>query len=1398
MKNFKMYGLVLLVLAGLTACQLNKDLVSSNHQGLISIISPSEGEVVSRNVVLIANVYDSDGIQEVGGWIKDASNVSNRLGVVSGDGKNLARFETNLTTGSYETWVYLKDSVGMLTTGQIRHFTVSSSSSASADGGLGNLTVNLPTNRTLTTLSSIQVEGTASTNGGLPVITVNDSVATLSGMNWNHNVSLNEGTNVLNVQAVWSGWTNVQSIKVIRDTTPPIFAILSPTNGSLQSSDFEISGSASDAFTEVSVYYRTIGEVGFHIATVDHGVWNVNITNQADGVFTTEYFAMDSLSNTTLTQTLFVTVDRSLPSVSILEPKSGMNTNVTSVDFSGSAAVFFGTISSVGLQVNGGGWTSADGLDWHLNGLTLSEGSNVIIARAVTAGGKTNHSAPISIFVDSVAPTIGINGITNGSFLLAGSLGFSGSATDSGSGVSSVWLSVNGLGFNRISQSGSFSTNLDLSAGTVTLDTYTLDKIGNCSLTNHIQVTVTNEVDSIIPVVSVSLPTGEYNNSVSVTLSATDNQDTSPTLYWTTNGSNPTTASSVYISALSFGVQSGTNQITFKAMAVDASGNQSSVQTRTYILIAVSGTVVHFKNTDAWTSPTAYVWTNGNIQLLGDWSGTAMTATENGWYQITVPSTEAFQIIFSDNGANQTGNLSCDGSQTWYNNGTWTAYNPEDSVPPAITITTPSENAFVSGVVSVNVNASDNIAVNYVVYTYAGRSVTTVSNVPFGFDWNTALSPSTNASLIATVYDLAGNSNQTSVSITTSNANVAPVADAGNDKTVLTNAQVTLDASGSYDPNGSVVSYSWDNGASGQNPTVSFSTPGTYVLTLTVTDNDGATNTDIVTLTVVTEIPHRDFREETVYFIMTDRFADGNTANNNIWGNEYLPNGVNDKYNISDTSKSGILSYYHGGDFQGIIDNLDYIQNMGFTAIWITPVVKQPEGRHYYDPNDPVTGGGGDAYQASAFHGYWGYDFDKIDPHLHNSGANSDGWDDFDALVTALHDRGMKLMLDIVVNHGHPTAEASGSQIFGDRQTVIMDGQSWTWETNDSYWNVNEDPHTNGFFSYANGTWLVDLIDFNEHGTQNAVVHLKNVYKRFIDHGVDAFRIDTVAYMTAGFWKDFTTEMKNYAASKGNDYFYMCGEAWTGDRTAAVGLIYDGAAYGFNMLDLHGSSMDFPGWMGNAFKGERGFDDPNGWLRISGADGDASGIYDPTYLATFIDNHDVTRANGILNETQYMNNLNYIYLFRGIPIVYYGTEILYSSWSHYITTTDKNDVVARWMLGSDGINYVKNNHPPLYRQIKLLNALRHSSEALQKGQQSDLHMVGDEAVFKRDAGTHIAFVAMSKGTGFSYTFTGIPNGSYRKITPDNANASYQSQTVSVTDGTYSVTVSNNSFVVLDK
>ena len=707
------------------------------------------------------------------------------------------------------------------------------------------------------------------------------------------------------------------------------------------------------------------------------------------------------------------------------------------------------------------------------------------------------------------------------------------------------------------------------------------------------------------------------------------------------------------------------------------------------------------------------------------------------------------------------------------------------STPPQVTLTSPTQGQNLSDIVTFSATAHDASGIEKVEFLVDNQVVATVKSAPYSVTWDSGLVTNGTHVIKAKAYDNAKNSATTDgASVTTNNAARPPVAHAGSDITVVKGTNVTFDGTQSYAPSGTIVSWIWDNGLTGATPSKVYQTEGTYVVRLTVTDSNGLSAFDTVTVKVVDAIAWRDFREENVYFMMTDRFCDGDKTNNNIWGDEYMPGGEADMYKY-DESKTGILTYYHGGDFKGVIQNIDYLKDMGFTAIWITPAVKQIEGRYFYDGSE-----GGDAYQASAFHGYWAYDFDKIDPHLHSSGKNSDGWKDFKDFADALHANGMKLMLDVVANHGHPGSPSAPSKWIQYKDAVIMDGQTFSY-SNDPY----KDPldKAKGFFNYIGGYDIPGLIDFNERGPDgfDARVHLKNVYKRFIDAGVDAFRIDTVAYMTNEWWGEFADAMYNHAKSKGNDYFYMVGEAWCGRYDAIKRHSMD-TTNSFHMLDMQLSTMDYPGQMSATF---RDGGDYNLFNTITAGDAGMGLTKEgETWTGMFVDNHDVFRANGVFNEQQYKNALNYIYFFRGIPIVYYGTEAMYS-WPGAHASTNKDDIVARWMLGQQGIDYVKNNKPPMYKHLKMLNEVRSASPCIQKGVQDNIEVSGDKAVFKRTYNGKTAFVGLSKGSGYTQSLTGVANGSYKLVS--GANGSATTSSINVSNGSYSLVVPANGFAFIE-
>lgn len=787
-----------------------------------------------------------------------------------------------------------------------------------------------------------------------------------------------------------------------------------------------------------------------------------------------------------------------------------------------------------------------------------------------------------------------------------------------------------------------------------------------------------------------------------------------------------------------------------------------------------------------------WYWETGadgtEVQMAAD------TEKGNGWYTTTLDYSSINLLFKTASGWNgsQTDDMTCTSGVWYYENGSWSG---NDTSIPSVSWIRPEAGTSASGEVELFAFASDDGALSKVEY-YAGDSQIGSTDGTCAFIWDTTSVSNGTYSVKAVAYDNSSNTSESeAVSITVNNY-VALKAVISNSAYATVSVSKSFDASSSK---GDISSYSWDFGdgtkASGVSVSHTYSSTGTYTVTLTVASSDGSSDSVTQSLTVneKSAFIHRDFREETVYFMMTDRFADGNSSNNNIWGDEYMPDGTS-IYDYSE-DKCGVLSYYHGGDFQGIINNLDYLVDMGFTAIWITPSVKQPEGRYYYDGSN-----GGDAYQASAFHGYWGYDFDKIDPHLHSSGKDSDGWDDYKAFIDACHAKGIRVMQDIVINHGNHTAATAPTKWADYSVQTIMDGKNWAWQTLDPYYEAVEEgatPSKNGFYSYYGFGQCADLIDFGHLGEdgKDSRHHLINVYKKFIDAGVDAFRIDTMAYIPNEFAGEFADAMYNYAKEKGNDYFYMIGEAWCG-RYDAVARHASDTTDSLHMLDMHLSCLDYPGNMQKVFNGSDSIGSVYSNV-ISQGDVQFDCMTEEEYTKTamFVDNHDCYRCEGLFSEAGYKNALNYIYLFRGVPIVYYGTEAMYS-WSGTHPSTNKDDVVSRWMLGDVGINYVKNNKPAMYKHLKILNQIYHSSECIQKGAQENVSIDTIPAAFTRTWNGKTAAVLLNHQDGAgSYSFSGLPSGTYTLYTSDGS-GTLNTSTVTVS-GSYTLQAPGNGFAVLD-
>lgn len=808
-----------------------------------------------------------------------------------------------------------------------------------------------------------------------------------------------------------------------------------------------------------------------------------------------------------------------------------------------------------------------------------------------------------------------------------------------------------------------------------------------------------------------------------------------------------------------------------------------------------SGITVHAKDYKY-----IWYWADGASGKLAELEADAEKGT--GWYKIHFEE-DTMNMIFRKNGGSdwsgKTDDLKRSKGDWYYENGEWSGSAVSDDSAPVVSWKYPQNGAEVTGCVHFIVDAADEDSGISVVEFYVDGVLSATTEGSYSYTFDTSDMANGSHKVYAVVKNGSKLEAKTSeITITTKNPEKAPKVSVATTKSCTETISTTFDASKST---GSISEYNWDfgDGEKGTGAVVShvYSKAGNYTAVVIVKTPGGLTDTASIQVTVSEKgsFIHRDFREETVYFMMTDRFADGDKTNNNLWGDEYLPNGESQMYDYSE-DKTGILTYYHGGDFKGIIDNLDYLIDMGFTAIWITPSVKQPEGRYYYDGSN-----GGDAYQASAFHGYWGYDFDQIDPHLHSSGKNSDGWDDYKAFINACHEKGIRVMQDIVLNHGNHTAATAPTLWYKNPVQTIMDGREWAWITKDPYYEAvgtGETPSKNGFYSYYGFGQCADLIDFGHLGEdgKDSRQHLINVYKKFIDAGVDAFRIDTMAYIPSEFAGEFADTMYNYAKEKGNDYFYMVGEAWCGRYTAVERHAHD-RTDSLHMLDMQLSCMDYPGEMQVAFQNNGdGFNSRwNNVMASSNVKVDGRDIMtgdEWTKTAMFVDNHDVYRDEAVFSETQFKNALNYIYLFRGVPIVYYGTEAYYS-WDGTHPSTNKDDIVARWMLGERGINYVKNNKPAMYKHLKMLNKIHAESEIVKYGEQTNIALGGNLVYTRTYNGKTGYFVNDLSGAGGSHSFDVTP-GEYNLYICTGDEVTVKTMSAS---GATTVTAPANGFAFLD-
>ncbi|BDU19860.1 cyclomaltodextrin glucanotransferase [Dyella sp. GSA-30] len=452
------------------------------------------------------------------------------------------------------------------------------------------------------------------------------------------------------------------------------------------------------------------------------------------------------------------------------------------------------------------------------------------------------------------------------------------------------------------------------------------------------------------------------------------------------------------------------------------------------------------------------------------------------------------------------------------------------------------------------------------------------------------------------------------------------------------------------------------------------------------------------------------FASNAIYFVMTDRFVNGDTSNDHR-----DQGGMHHTFDIPVPGPNGESDNigYLGGDFKGILNNAGYIRGMGFGAVWITPIVENPD--EAFTGGDPVTWGASLADRGKAgYHGYWGVNFYKLDEHLPSKDL------DFARFTDKMRAQGLKTVLDIVANHGSPSfsmpkAQPQFGQIFDKDGKLIADHQNLRPDQLDPVHN----PLHRFYHAYD------DLAQLSNNDDENPAVldYFVGAYLQWADQGADAFRIDTISHMSTTFWRQFAERIR--AKHPG---FFMFGEAfdYSPDDIGQYTWARNGGI----------SVLDFPLRQRIAEVFEHSHSD---YARVAERLYLRNGPYQNPYeLVTFYDNHDMARLNA--TDDGFVDANNWLFTARGIPAVYYGSEIGFERGR-------AEHQGNRNYFGQERIDAAPRSR--IYQQLARIARLREKIPALQRGLMLPVRIEGDQAVFYRvyqKGEVHqIALVLLNKG-----------------------------------------------------
>jgi glycosidase len=1044
---------------------------------------------------------------------------------------------------------------------------------------------------------------------------------------------------------------------------------------------------------------------------------------------------------------------------------------------------------------------------------------------------------------DTTAPT-GVAITAPAAGTISGSVTVSATASDN-VGIAKVdfYAGANLIGTATTGTGGTYSitwvTKGDTN-GAYTLTAKAYDTSNNVTTSAGRNVTVSNAVsDTTNPTgVAITSPAANatLNGPVTISANATDNVGVTKVEFYagtTLLGTDTTPPQPFTLNWDTNTVPNGAYALTVKAYDAATNVTTSSAVNVTVSNSVSSGLIVHVKRPASWgTSLKIHYWNVVPTSVTATtWPGVAMTSEGSDWYKFTIAGATSASIVFNDGAGHQTADLSRTTAESWYyTDSQWYDVNPDAPKIPVV------DASLAPGLYTqaLNIGLAGSNADDTIYFTTDGTTPTTASTVytalisvgttmtikTFGVN---RLGQAGSVYCFAYTIDPAADITKPTVQPNIAEGYVGTGASViftvKDDKTATTKAYYTKNGT---TPTTASTVYVQGNASGAGLSGAAQAITATVTYKFLVVDGAGNQTTASFSFTYGAAPARADFRKETIYFVITSRFMDGDSTNNvHCWDDTTAQN--------PDTDPCW------RGDFAGLASKLDYIKALGFSAVWITPVVKNASG---YD-----------------YHGYHAINHKEVDPRYATKALGETAEVSYKKLIDAAHAKGMKIIQDIVVNHTSNFGEENLYPMFKrNAPTGLTESISTALTKLTNPWlpanydtlaataqyaarisAMKEDVNDTQFiyhheksltwegYTVQTGQIAGDCVDIN---TENPTVqqYLVDAYNHYIDLGVDGFRIDTVKHVSRlSFNNAFIPQWKAHGGSN----FYIFGEVatryrqvWNNGIPAISAPFYtwkETVTYPWGNRQLNEASV-LQNWNDNinttgqptstnhALGAGNTYHTPD-WTRRSGLDvidfpmhwnfanardafsvavGGDQYYSDATWNVTYVDSHDYAPDTApenqrfALPQDTWAENLDLLFTFRGVPTILYGSEIefkkgmpidvgpnapLENTGRAYFGNNMSGTLAGVTDFGVyDAANTTGNvattlNHP-LAQHIRRLNLIRRAVPALQTGEYGTDNISGSGIAFKRryTDATTDSF-ALVVISGDA-TFSGIPNGTY--------------------------------------